>query len=338
MLEEDSTRLRELYLTCRDVREKERFHALYCVSLKYSLKEVSELFCRNEDTVSAWVKSWLEEKRVSLEGKSGRPPTVSKALEKELCRVVEEDAPENEGFQVASWDCMELSKWLALQGASVSPEWIRVLLKRNGFHYVKTKYNFLKKNNDERLTFVQGFFEETPLLGLNSIFFEDECAHKLHPKQGGKWTRSKEVFIDTNCSHARVTTAGVVCPETGEVIAVQGDKNNAETFINLLKTIEEKTKGTVHLILDNYMVHKSKAVREHLLKTGRIILHFLPTYSPDLNPIEWLWAWVRRKRTNNVLFQTKEELKQALQNIFDGLSPPVVRRVCSYEVLKHRIT
>ncbi len=50
---------------------------------------------------------------------------------------------------------------------------------------------------------------------------------------------------------------------------------------------------------------------------GRLVLLYLPTYSPWLNPIEMLWRQFRREVTHNELFQTVKSLLAAAQDFFD---------------------
>ena len=59
-------------------------------------------------------------------------------------------------------------------------------------------------------------------------------------------------------------------------------------------------KGTVHLVLDNLRLHHSHAVRD-LAEDLNIKLHFMPVYSSEYNPIEWLWGYSKRYFTGHCL-------------------------------------
>ena len=66
----------------------------------------------------------------------------------------------------------------------------------------------------------------------------------------------------------------------------------------------------VFLIVDGSSVHKAVKVREFVASTqGRLQLFFLPSYSPQLNPDEWVWKNVKHDRIARKVPQTKEELK-----------------------------
>src|SRR5262245_55335153 len=68
----------------------------------------------------------------------------------------------------------------------------------------------------------------------------------------------------------------------------------------------------IHVICDNANFHKpdkSKAVRAYLAEwSGRVVLHYLPTYSPDCNPVERVWWRLHEAVTRNHRCQTMQEL------------------------------
>ena len=76
------------------------------------------------------------------------------------------------------------------------------------------------------------------------------------------------------------------------------------------------------VLWDNASSHKSEEVKEYLLKQDKdnpaIWLENIPTYSPELNPIEQLWGCLKRKLANQ-FFKTTKELKQAVINILEEI-------------------
>jgi transposase len=71
---------------------------------------------------------------------------------------------------------------------------------------------------------------------------------------------------------------------------------NATSTISFFKKIEDAypTKTKIHLFCDNARYYRNKAVTEYLMGS-KIQLHFLPPYSPNLNPIERLWKWTKKR-------------------------------------------
>ncbi len=78
----------------------------------------------------------------------------------------------------------------------------------------------------------------------------------------------------------------------------------------------------MHLILDKAGYHCSKAVAEYAEK-HHIKLHFLPPYSPNLNPIERLWKVMNEKVRNNRFFKSAKDFKEAINSFFDDILPSI---------------
>lgn len=94
---------------------------------------------------------------------------------------------------------------------------------------------------------------------------------------------------------------GCVEPETGIVIAKRSDRGNARTFKRfLIKVLYFYNQKKVVMILDNVRYHHAKLLKPFLEKyKDRFELFFLPPYSPDLNPMERIWWYMRKKITHN---------------------------------------
>ncbi len=82
----------------------------------------------------------------------------------------------------------------------------------------------------------------------------------------------------------------------------------------------------VVLIIDNAPWHAGAAVREVLAQHSHLELYRLPSYSPQLNPIERLWRILRRRATHNRFFPSPKELKRRLEKNF-----------CYYQAARRRI-
>jgi transposase len=96
-----------------------------------------------------------------------------------------------------------------------------------------------------------------------------------------------------------VTLFGAVNPATGEVIAKQSQRGNTQSFKKFLKKIlhhDRHSKGKITIVLDNVKYHHAKALKSFLAKhKTKLELLFIPPYSPDLNPMERVWWYMRKK-------------------------------------------
>ena len=81
-------------------------------------------------------------------------------------------------------------------------------------------------------------------------------------------------------------------------------------IVEFLKALRVQLKTKLLIVWDGAAQHKSRIVREYLDSTlGRVQMALLPAYSPDLNPVEYLWAWLKRHALANFCPRSLAELK-----------------------------
>jgi transposase len=87
------------------------------------------------------------------------------------------------------------------------------------------------------------------------------------------------------------------CPRRLLVCDLQG-RDDSGLFIEMLKVLMHRRRKPLILILDSLPAHKGKAVRNYVESTnGKLELHFLPGYAPELNPDELVWNYMKRTGT-----------------------------------------
>jgi len=101
------------------------------------------------------------------------------------------------------------------------------------------------------------------------------------------------------------------------------ETGDSKTFIEFLKVVlKEYPEGKICMILDNVRFHHSKMVQEFLQTHSRLKFLFLPPYSPDLNPQEWIFKWFRKEVTHNHNFATFDSLVKASYKFFTKIQNP----------------
>ena len=254
-------------------------------------------------------------------------------IEQRICEVVDENKPEEHGIIATSWDCNEIRIWLKEKyNLEISDEQIRKILKRNGFNYRKLNYKFLKADEKQKFEFIKHFKSLIDDKNGNFVFM-DEMSSKLHPNQGRIWTRNKKPFIETNCSHKKTFIVGGVAPDKGKIYTLTNEKFNSGVFINFLKLLLSSIKRKIILFMDNHPAHHSSETKEFLEKHRRIKIICFPKYSPELNPKENFWNYIRKKFLNNKLFESVEEMAEAVLKFIKSVPKKIVKRICSYEYL-----
>lgn len=88
-----------------------------------------------------------------------------------------------------------------------------------------------------------------------------------------------------------------------------------EEIVAFLKALKDHLKQPLLVIWDGLRAHRSRLVRDYLdAIDGKIQIAFLPPYAPDLNPVEYLWAWLKRHAMANYCPNNLAELHATSRN------------------------
>jgi transposase len=142
--------------------------------------------------------------------------------------------------------------------------------------------------------------------------------HKLKISiASAKYRHSEETKLKSNTGRQRANISGALDAETHEAHVQEHVTLNAETTIKFFKFLENKNPKapSIYLILDNAGYYKGEKIREYL-KTSRIKLVFLPPYAPNLNLIERLWKFFKKKVLYNQYYKTFLEFRDSCLSFF----------------------
>jgi transposase len=147
--------------------------------------------------------------------------------------------------------------------------------------------------------------------------FEDEVDVHLNPKIGSDYTlpghRKKVLTPGVNKKHY---LAGALNAFTGQLTWVEGNSKDSELFVRMVFQLgrDYPDARRIHLILDNYGIHKSQFTKMVLASCkGKVRLHFLPPYCPDEDRIERVWLDLHANVTRNHQCRTIEELMKEVR-------------------------
>ena len=124
---------------------------------------------------------------------------------------------------------------------------------------------------------------------------------------------------------------GAYSPSNGDHFTLEMPYCNTDCFEAYLRELSlHNPKEFKILILDNGAFHKA----ERLHIPSNVALLFLPPYSPELNPAEMIWRWIKDQLANKI-FQSLELLQTATANILSGLSTEIVKSITGWELYKN---
>lgn len=196
------------------------------------------------------------------------------------------------------------------------------LLIRLGFVYKKTKAVPGKadvKAQEKFLAMYQHLLEHKP--EEDPVYFVDgvHAQHNSHPSYCWIY-RGKEKQIATNTGRKRVNINGALNAETLEVITRSDPSINAQSTVALFAGIEQKHQEArnIYVVLDNAGYYRNNLVK-HYVTNSKIKLLFLPPYSPNLNLIERLWKFFKKKVSNNRYYEHFADFRKTSLAFFKNL-------------------
>ena len=223
-------------------------------------------------------------------------------------------------------DCKSIQAWLGFTyGVHYSISGLTDLLHRLGYSYKQTVALPCEADAVRQ----QVFLEEqlAPLLaaaeaGTAVVYFAD-AAHPTHN------TRATHAWSEVGVPRPLLTVSGrdrvnlnaaLNAGDPTQVVLDETDCVNAQSTQRLYekRLAAHPTPGPIYVICDNARYYKNKALRAWLADQP-LVQVFLPPYSPNLNLIERLWKFLRKKVINTVFYRTKEAFRAAIQRFFDQL-------------------
>lgn len=129
----------------------------------------------------------------------------------------------------------------------------------------------------------------------------------------------QQVMIQTPAQPKKRYGIGAVDYHTGETVVLIRRRKRRREIAELLEALLEKHPiGRVYVAWDNSNTHEDDEIEAVLRAAAdRLVLLYLPTYSPWLNPIEMLWRHFRREVTHCELFTTIKALIAAAYDFFE---------------------
>jgi transposase len=192
------------------------------------------------------------------------------------------------------------------------------LLHRLGFSFKKPKPVPGKAKKEEQQKFLnklRGIMPHGP------VYFGDSTHPMFNPVLNYGWIKKGEDFeIKTNSGRLRLNINGVIDINSLDVITRSSETTNKDSICELLHAIRQKNpeEKRIYLVLDNAPYNRAKKVK-HLARQLKIRIYYLPPYSPNLNPIERLWKFMKKKVLANMYYESFSDFKKSVMEFFRGI-------------------
>ncbi len=147
------------------------------------------------------------------------------------------------------------------------------------------------------------------------VFFWDESGFRADTVHGRTWgVRGVTPVVARPGQRQSISAASAVNAKGGFWYCTYEGGLTAELFVRLLRKMMRGRVKPVHLVVDGLPAHKTKLVKDYVQSTaGRLTLHFLPGYAPELNPDELLWSHVKRTGVARTPLRSGERLRDKVE-------------------------
>ncbi len=315
---EEKAGLEEEHALKENGKERDRIKAILLRSEGWTVPQISQALRLHQSTIIKHIEAYKTAGKLKNESGGSESHLTAEQTQELIAHLEENTYAHNhqivlyikEHFGV-TYTVSGLHKWL----------------HRNGFSYKKPKGMPHKADAQLQQQFIEEYKqlkqevgEEEPILFIDSV----------HPTQATKltygWIRTGKIkHVGTTASRTRLNIIGALqLGHISEAITSQYETINAESIIDFMGKIRSQynSEKTIHLVLDKAGYHRSFLVAEQAEKLN-IKLHFLPPYSPNLNPIERLWKVMNEYVRNNRFFKGAKDFKDAINGFFDSILPSI---------------
>ena len=294
----------------RDRRVADRIKAVLLNAEGWTQKQIAQALRIRYETVQDHLNDYLKSKKLKPEN-GGSTSHLNPDQTSQLINHLED----NTYLKVAHICAYVELTFSVLFTDSCMRKW----LVRNNFSYKKPKGSPAKADPEKQAAFIR-YYEDL----LNTVLEDEpvEFADAVHPTMATKvtygWIRKgKDKLIATTASRTRVNLLGSISLETMEVTIAAHETIDSKAMEKHFAALRKKYPKApkIHLITDRGSYNTSQDTKNAAKKYG-IVLHHLPPYSPNLNPIERLWKIMNEYVRNNRVFKTTAEFRLAINDFF----------------------
>jgi transposase len=299
--------------------------------------KVIEAYGFNRTTIYKWLNAALQPglgiRALRSTKATGRPRTLTPRQEGQVFRWINGRDPRQYGLDFGLWTRAVVAELVEKKfGAKLGLTAVGELLARLGLTPQKPLQRAYQRDPDaiekwQRETF-PAIAKQAKAEGAE-IFFWDESGFRADTVHGKTWgVRGQTPVVQRPGQRQSISAASAVNSNGAFWFCTYEGGLNAELFIELLDKMMEYRRKPIHLVLDSLPAHKTALVKKFVASSkGRLTLHFLPGYAPDLNPDELVWSHVKRTGTARRPLQKGEKLRDKIEGQLAKLQklPELVR-------------
>ena len=297
----------------RHAKYSDRIKTILLLDKGWTYEKISEALFLDEGTIRNYRKRYVQ---------GGIFGLVTDTYSGKRCHLSDKEKEQLSNY-LQSKICMDSKEIVAYIrknfNITYSISGVTALLHSLGFTYKKTKPIPGKAKRDAQELFIVTYNRIKSKGG--KIYFADSTHPHHNAVISYGWIKKGEDFeILCNSGRHRLNINGAVDIENLDVITRTCDWVNADSICELLRAIKSKNPDDkkITLIMDNAAYNRSDKVKILAKKLGISLFH-LPPYSPNLNPIERLWKFMKKKVLYNKYYERLSDFEKACMDFFRGI-------------------
>jgi transposase len=304
-----------------EVQQQLRYQAARLFKKEWKNQKIAEALGVSHVSVSRWRSAYTQHGSKGLKlGKRGRRVgalrTLSFDQEKEIQKTIMDKCPDQLKLPFALWTRKAVQQL-------VFELWsIKMPIRTVGEYLMRWKFTpqkLLKRAYEQNPKAVKQWLEEDyPDIAASAkaekaeIHWGDETGLANNCQHGRSYSlRGKTSVLRLPAKKERINLISSVTNQGLARFMIYDWNMNSATFIKFMKRLIKDAGRKIYLILDNFRVHHSKPVKKWVQEhNDQIELFFLPSYSPELNPDEYLNCDLKDGVHSKVPSRTKIDLKK----------------------------
>jgi transposase len=280
-------------------------------------EEVAAALGMTRAAVYGWLAKYREGGLEALKARPvpGRPPRLQGSQLARLYGLVVGNDPRQLQFAFALWTRAMIRELIRREfGVRLSEVSVGRLLRTLGLSPQRPLYRAYQQNPQAvarwKAETYPSIRAQAQQVGA-TIYFADEAGVRSDYHAGTTWAPvGRTPVVAATGDRFGVNLISAVTARGKLRFAAYDGHLNARVFLDFCRRLLADSPGPVFLVLDGHPVHRSNAVKEFAASTsGRLQLFFLPGYSPELNPGEWVWKHVKHDRIGRAGVSGPEDLK-----------------------------
>jgi putative transposase len=303
----DRKALLDVYRLGTDPEQRLRAHILLLLDEQVAWTVIAAVLFTSTATINRWRRRYLAEGVGAIAGRRAWRAHVREWWVGLALRWVLESSPTRFGFVRSRWTCEAVAVLLREDHrVRVSRETVRRRLRAHDLVWRRPRPVLGPKDPAYavKLGKIRKLLRSLPRDQV--AVFMDEVDINTNPKIGSMWMkRGRQAEVLTPGNNEKRYLAGSLDWRTGRLTLTEGrprQGRNTDLFLGHLDDLRRTYRryNVIHVICDNAKPHSAKRVRAYLAKHGaRVVVHYLPAYAPQTNPIERVWWHLHEEITRN---------------------------------------